>query len=85
MEIKNTDRELWRLDPDDYYSPSIHVTESGGIGIDVGGTVIVRPAEEWHASFTENYLLKQRITSLEQEIAILLDQIPIRSAPDEEL
>lgn len=48
---KNTDRELWReLDEGNgsYYSPSIHVTESGGIGINVGGTVIVRPLREWH-------------------------------------
>jgi hypothetical protein len=45
----NTDRELWRETPDDYYSPSIHVTAGGGIGINVGGTVVVRPVREWHA------------------------------------
>lgn len=37
---KNTDRELWR-GPDkgagSYYADSIHVTEGGGIGINVGG------------------------------------------------
>lgn len=46
---KNTDRELWREAPGDYYANSIHVTEKGGIGIDVGGTVIVKPLSEWHA------------------------------------
>lgn len=46
---RNTDRELWRLVPDSYYSPSIHVTESGGIGINVGGHVIVMPVDQWHA------------------------------------
>lgn len=43
----NTDREIWRA-KDDYYSPSIHVTEGRGIGINVGGTVYVRPVEHWH-------------------------------------
>src|SRR5258708_33375028 len=32
----NTDREIWRRIPGDFYSPSIHVTQSGSIGIDVG-------------------------------------------------
>ena len=42
------DRELWREVPGDYYSPSIHVTEGGGIGMNVGGWVIVAPVREWH-------------------------------------
>lgn len=46
---QNTDRELWRERPGDYYSPSIHVTAGGGIGINVGGTVYVKTAEQWHA------------------------------------
>jgi hypothetical protein len=45
----NTDREIWRETPDDYYSPSIHVTQQSGIGINVGGTVIVMPVRDWHA------------------------------------
>lgn len=50
---KNTDRELYR-EPDttgcgDFYSDSIHVTEAGGIGIDCGGYVIVKPLRDWHA------------------------------------
>lgn len=51
----NTDRELWRdlegnenKDAGDYYADSIHVTEQGGIGINVGGTVYVRTLREWH-------------------------------------
>jgi hypothetical protein len=43
----NTDRELWRETPDDYYAPSIHVTEGGGIGINVGGYVFVMPLRKW--------------------------------------
>ena len=46
--VKNTDRELWRRDPDSFYSPSIHVTEDGLIGMNLGGHVIVMPIESWH-------------------------------------
>jgi len=45
----NTDRELWREPPGDYYSNLIFVTEGGGIGIDVGGHVIVMQLAAWHA------------------------------------
>ena len=48
MVAKNTDKEIWRKTPGDYYSPSIHITESGGVGIDVGGHVLVAPIERWH-------------------------------------
>lgn len=44
---QNTDFEIWRRKPGDYYSPSIHVTAEGGIGMDVGGTVIVMDIEDW--------------------------------------
>ena len=43
----NTDRELWRKVPGDYYSPSVFVTENGSIGIDVGGLVLVAYVEAW--------------------------------------
>jgi hypothetical protein len=46
---QNTDRELWRERPDDYYAASLHVTEGGGIGMNVGGHVIVKPIRDWHA------------------------------------
>lgn len=45
---QNTDRELWRERPDDYYADSIHVTEYGSIGINAGGMVYVLPLREWH-------------------------------------
>jgi hypothetical protein len=45
---QNTDRELFRETEGDYYAPSLHVTQSGGIGINVGGTVYVKPLREWH-------------------------------------
>ena len=40
----NTDRELWR-------SPSdvrIFITETGGLGLNVAGRVVVMPPERWH-------------------------------------
>lgn len=49
IEQKNTDREIWREDEEDYCSDSIHVTENGDIGINCGGHVIIRSAREWHS------------------------------------
>tara|TARA_Y100000310_G_C20602672_1_gene773877 strand:+ start:744 stop:950 length:207 start_codon:yes stop_codon:yes gene_type:complete len=45
---ENTDVEIWRKEKDNYYSPSIHVTKNGSIGINVGGTVYVKDVEQWH-------------------------------------
>lgn len=49
---ENTDVELWR-GPDegngDYYADSIHMTKGGGLGINCGGMVIVKPVRTWHA------------------------------------
>jgi len=45
---KNTDKEIWREKPGDYYSDSIHVTEFKGIGINCGGCVIVAPIRKWY-------------------------------------
>ena len=47
LSCKNTDKNIWRKVEGDYYSPSIHVTENGNIGINVGGHVIVKPIEDW--------------------------------------
>lgn len=50
---KNTDRELFRerlndpLDPGDVYSPSIHVTQNGMIGMSVGGRIIQMSIRDW--------------------------------------
>ena len=46
-ECKNTDREIWR-EVEDYFASRIFVTESGEIGIDVNGAVIVMPVRAWH-------------------------------------
>lgn len=46
---ENTDRELWLETPEDPgYSNRIFVTQSGGIGISVAGSVYVKPLREWH-------------------------------------
>ena len=45
---KNTDKEIWRKLPGDFYSDSIHVTGNNGIGINCGGHVIVAPIRKWH-------------------------------------
>lgn len=44
----NTDKEIWRKEENNYYSPSIHITKDKGVGINVGGKVFVKPIEEWH-------------------------------------
>lgn len=47
--VKNTDRELWREPTGDaFHAPSIHVTEAGGVGIDVSGNVFVKTLRAWH-------------------------------------
>lgn len=46
-EAKNTDRELWRERPGDFYADSLFVTEGGGIGLNCGGTVCVKPIRAW--------------------------------------
>lgn len=53
--VENTDRELWRETPGDYYSPSVHVTVNGMIGINVGGTVVVQSPSGWHALYEESH------------------------------
>lgn len=44
---ENTDRELYRDEPKDYYAASLFVTKDGGIGINVGGRVFVKPIRAW--------------------------------------
>jgi hypothetical protein len=59
---ENTDREIYRERPDDYYADSIHVTKGGGIGINCGGMVYVKPIREWHrlAAASENRTQEER-------------------------
>ena len=51
----NEDVEIWRKIKDDFYSPSIHVTKFGNIGINVGGYVLVASVEEWHKAGVEAF------------------------------
>lgn len=44
---ENTDTPLFSEVEDDYYSPSCRMTKGRALGIDVGGTVIVKPLREW--------------------------------------
>ena len=70
----NTDRELWRRTPGDYYSPSIHVTAGGAIGINVGGHVIVQSVEAWHALRAERDALAADHTHYAQRMNRALDE-----------
>jgi hypothetical protein len=58
--VANTDKEIWRRTPDDYYSPSIHVTENGDIGINVHGWVLVASVEKWHEAGIEAFVVPER-------------------------
>ena len=56
---QNTDIELWRERPGDYYADSVFVTKSGGIGISCGGKVYVRTPRKWQAIVEENYRMRE--------------------------
>lgn len=62
----NTDKELWRRNDkdshDSYYEPSIHVTQDDLIGIDVGGTVVLKTVEDWHKMATNGGWNNARIS-----------------------
>jgi hypothetical protein len=73
---KNTDKEIWRKVEGNYYSPSIHVTESGGIGINVGGIVIVKPIEDWHSvmfNFMDGFKMRLGKASLAGKVVAIED------------
>lgn len=63
---ENTDKELWRENPGDYYAPSIHVTNEGWIGINVGGKVFVKDVRTWNA-------MAQDMVNLGQELERITD------------
>ena len=54
----NTDKNIWRKVERDYYSPSIHITQDGNIGINVGGHVIIMPIESWFLLGCKNEVIK---------------------------
>lgn len=68
----NTDKELWREKPGDYYSNSIHVTEGGGVGINCGGHVIVAPIKAWHNAGELILCVNPKIKSWRYKLAMLL-------------
>jgi len=71
MNVKNnTDRELYR--EGDYYSPSIHVTESGGIGINVGGHVLVAQLKNWHDAGNKLFSVDPKLPSWRWWLAMRL-------------
>jgi len=77
---QNTDRELWRESDDrSQCTPSIHVTQDGGIGINVGGTVIVRPIREWHA-LAAGATNARRIANVADFMAEDDDEVPAPAA-----
>ena len=45
--VLNTDRDLWREPPGDYYADRVFLTEGGGIGMDRGGHCRVLSIKEW--------------------------------------
>lgn len=53
----NTHKELYR-EPDlvngSFYSPSVFVTQTGSIGMDVGGLVFVMTIRQWHHLASRN-------------------------------
>jgi len=61
MPKQNTDKELFREVNGDYYSPSLHVTIGGLIGINVGGSVHVMSLREWH-KLAELFIVKTETT-----------------------
>lgn len=71
--LKNTDTELFREVEGDHYSPSLHKTELGGIGIDVGGYVIVRSLRSWHELDQKNEKLESENQRLKKLLREYLD------------
>ena len=67
---ENTDKEIWRAIPDDYYSPSIFVTKENNIGINVGGHVYVKTVEQWHKNTHPVKELTDETELLETEIFV---------------
>lgn len=96
-EAENTDRELWREREGDYYSPRLFVAEDGGIGIDVGGNVAVKPIREWHklaaSELAWRIMYKQdsrwmNLPQSEREAALqkaLEDEVAAGAAKDDEI
>jgi hypothetical protein len=75
MEYKpctNTDKEIWRENYDDYYSPSIHVTKQGDIGINYHGHIIVAPVRDWHDCGEKLLCVNPKLASWRWRLAMKL-------------
>lgn len=68
--------EIWRRVPGDYYSPSIHVTSGGGIGLNCGGHVIFAPVEAWHECGEKLLCVNERLPSWRWRLAMRLLRTP---------
>lgn len=69
---QNNDKEIWRRRPGDFYSPSMHVTEGGGIGINCHGHVIVAPLERWHEAGDVMFTINPDVPSWKWKLAMWL-------------
>lgn len=76
--VANTDREIWRQTPGDFHSPSIHVTETGGIGIQHQGTVQVKTIGQWArlADDVERLSSPKKQTFSDDRVEIIGESIP---------
>ena len=70
--VTNTDKEIWRKVPGDYYSPSIHVTQGNGIGINVGGYVLVAPVQDWFKAGQHEFCVDPTLPSWRWRLAMRL-------------
>ena len=69
--VENTDRELWR-ERDDFYASSLHVTESGGIGVNVGGHVLVASVRQWHDAGNKLFTVDPKLPRWRWRLAMWL-------------
>ena len=68
----NTDKEIWRERPGDFYADSIHVTESGAIGMNCGGHVIVAPIRKWHKAGKLIFCVNPNLSSWRRKLGMWL-------------
>ena len=62
--VQNTDKEIWRRVPDDYYADRAFVTVSGAIGICSGGLCVMRPVDEWIKLAMKDSATQPEVTGL---------------------
>jgi hypothetical protein len=75
---QNTNTEVWREIPGDYYSSSIHVTDQNDIGINCGGHVIVAPVKTWHNLGEKFLCVNLSLPEWRRKLAMWLLNVPSR-------